>query len=91
MYQISDGLRSTQNHDGAVVLDIPHGQILHVNSVGFLILTRLQQGQTEIQIIHEISRDFYVPIEIVQTDVTEFIESLKQHKLLHGDGPVRRP
>jgi hypothetical protein len=27
----------------------------------------------------------------VQTDVTEFIESLKQHKLLHGDGPVRRP
>lgn len=91
MYQVSDGLRSTQNHDGAVVLDIPRGQILHLNPVGFLILTLLQQGQTEMQIIHEIGRQFDVPIGTVQTDVSEFLESLKQHKLLQGDCPVKRP
>jgi hypothetical protein len=91
MYQVSDGLRSTRNHDGAVVLDIPHGQILHLNPTGFLILTRLQQGQTEMQIIHEIGCHFGVPIEIVQTDVTEFMEALKRHKLLQGDCSARLP
>ena len=91
MYQVSDGLRSTQDRDGAVVLDIPHGQILHLNSVGFLILTRLQQGQPEMQIVHEIARQFGVPIGTVQADVTAFLESLRQHKLLRSDYPPRLP
>ena len=82
MYRISNGVRSTHGQDGAIVLDIEQGQIFNLNLVGSKILELLEAGSAESDIVNVISRDFNASREIVENDVREFIDSLKQHKLV---------
>jgi hypothetical protein len=85
MYRVSEGIRSTRNQDGGVVLDIQNGKILRLNITGSLIFERLQQGQSELQIIRAISRDFGIPEDTTKRDVGEFLQSLAQQRLLIGE------
>jgi len=90
MYRVSIGVRSTQNQDGTMVLDIQRGRILRLNVTGSMIFERLQQGQTESQIIDGISQEFRISHEIARTDVCEFLKSMEQVGLVHDDtGEVR--
>lgn len=82
MYRVSDGVRSTHGQDGAIVLDVQQSQMFNLNLVGSKILELLEGGATESDIVNVISRDFNASREIVENDVREFIESLKQHKLV---------
>jgi hypothetical protein len=82
MNRVSDAVRSTHNQDGAVVLDIQHGRILRLNTTASLIFDRLQQGQTDSQIIDEVCREFRVSQEIAQADLAEFLNSLAQQGLV---------
>ncbi len=86
MYRVAEGIRSTHGQDGAIVLDIRQGQMFNLNLVGSKILELLELGSTESAIVDEISREFQVGKEIAQSDVQEFIESLKQHHLLEDSG-----
>ncbi len=86
MYKVSEGIRSTHGQDGAIVLDIRQGQMFNLNFVGSRILELLETGATESAIVDEIRQKFEVNRDIAESDVREFIESLKQHHLLEDPG-----
>ena len=82
MYRVRESIRSTHGQDGAILLDIRRGQMFNLNPVGSRILELVEAGVAESAIVDEISQKFEVNKEIAETDVREFIESLKQHHLL---------
>ena len=86
MYRVSQGVRSTHGQDGAIVLDIRQGQMFNLNLVGSRILELLATGTTESAIVDEISQKFEVKRDLAESDVREFIESLKQHRVLEDSG-----
>jgi Coenzyme PQQ synthesis protein D (PqqD) len=82
MYRVSDGVRSTHGQDGAIVLDVQQGQMFNLNRVGSRILELLESGSAESDIVNVISREFNASREAVESDVHEFIASLRKHKLV---------
>jgi Coenzyme PQQ synthesis protein D (PqqD) len=80
--KLSEHLRSTHDEDGAVVLDILHGQMFRLNVVGSRMLDLLKQGMTEAQIAGAISLESGAPQEIVAADLKEFLDHLKRNRLL---------
>jgi proline dehydrogenase len=80
--KLSAQVRSTHSQDGAIVLDILHGQMFSANVVGSRILELLKQERTEAQMIEELSREFCVPREVVHADLREFLAHLEKHHLL---------
>ena len=87
MYRVSEGVRSRHGQDGAIVLDVRQGQMFNLNLVGSRILELLETGATESAIVDEISQKFEVSRDIAESDLGEFIESLKQHRLVEDSGP----
>ena len=82
MYRVSEGVRSTHGQDGAIVLDVQQGQMFNLNCVGSRILELLESGSAEPEIVKVISHEFNASREVVENDVREFIDALKQHKLV---------
>ena len=83
--KLSEHVRSTHNADGAVVLDILHGEMYRLNFVGSRMLELVKQGYSEARIADDISREFRVDRTIVETDLREFLTHLEKHRLLqHG-------
>lgn len=91
MYRVAEGVRSTHGQDGAIVLDIRQGQMFNLNLVGSRILELLETGATQSAIVDEISQKFEVSRVVAESDVREFVESLKQHYLLEDSGSNGRP
>lgn len=56
--------------------------MFNLNPVGSKILELLERGSAQADIVDTISRDFNASREVVENDVREFIESLKEHKLV---------
>jgi hypothetical protein len=86
MYRVSESVRSRHGQDGAIVLDIRQGQMFNLNFVGSRILERLKAGAIESAIVDDISQKFEVSKDVAESDVREFIESLKKHHLLEDLG-----
>jgi hypothetical protein len=84
LLKIAEGVRSTHDRDGAVILDIHHGQMFTLNLVGSKILEMLERGCPETQMIEEISRKFRIRPDIVERDVREFLECLEKHRLVES-------
>jgi hypothetical protein len=82
MYKLSGALRSTHGQDGAIVLDIRHGRMFRVNRVGSRILELLKAGSAEAAIVDQLSVEFDVRRDVAAGDVREFLEELKEHRLL---------
>ena len=82
MFRLSEQVRSTHNQDGAVVLDILHGQMFRLNLVGSRMLEFLKGGHTENEIAEQISKEFSVGREVVSLDIREFLAHLERHHLL---------
>ena len=82
LLKIAEGVRSTHDRDGGVVLDIHHGQMFTLNLVGSKILEMLERGWLETQMVEEISRKFRIRRDIVERDVHEFLQCLEKHRLL---------
>jgi hypothetical protein len=82
LLKIVDGVRSAHELDGAVVLDINHGQMFTLNLVGSKILEMMERGWPESQIVLEISRVFLIRPDIVERDVREFLECLERNRLV---------
>jgi hypothetical protein len=86
MFKVSDAVRSTHGHDGAIVLDVQQGQIFNLNLVGSRILELVKCGHSQSQIVNTVSREFSADVEIVSNDVQEFLEILKTYKLVERQG-----
>jgi hypothetical protein len=56
--------------------------MFNLNPVGSRILELLEGGSTEADIVETISREFEASPQVVESDVREFIESLRKHKLV---------
>jgi len=82
MFRVSDTIRQTQTVDGGILLDIHHGQMFCLNSIGSKILEWMQQGYDESRIADEIGHDYGVDREVVRRDVHDFIETLHRHHIL---------
>ena len=82
MLKVSEHVRSTHSQDGAIVLDIRHGQMFRLNLVGSRMLELLKQGHSEERIAEEVSREFGVERTIVETDLREFLTHLEKNNLL---------
>jgi hypothetical protein len=80
--KLSEHMRSTHGQDGAVVLDILHGQMFRLNLVASRMLELLKQGHTETEIAEQLSKEFAVGREIVATDLKEFLSYLERNRLL---------
>jgi len=82
MTPFRDTIRRVANADGGVVLDLRRGAMFRVNPVGARVLDLLDQGNSPSQIAEKLSSEFAVALSEVQTDVAEFVESLKAHGVL---------
>lgn len=82
MLKLSDELHSTHNQDGAVVLDVLHGQMFRLNLVGSRMLELIEQSFTETEIAERVSQEFSVSSEIVAADLREFLFHLEKYRLL---------
>lgn len=82
MHKISDTVRTAHSQDGAIVLDVRQGQMFNLNLVGSRILELLKNGNSESEIVDRISREFEVSRDVAKSDLREFLEALKKHKLI---------
>lgn len=88
MLNIADAIRSTRTVDGSVVLDVRRGRMFSVNPVGSKILELLEQGQNERRIAQEISRLYGTNIEVVQADVHDFMEALREQHIVQASDSI---
>lgn len=88
MYKVSEGIRSTHGHDGAIVLDIRQGQMFNLNFVGSRILELLKGGSAQPQIVDEIVREFGVSRRLAENDVQEFLQRLSKYHLVENTDHV---
>ena len=88
MLELSDTVRSTNTPDGRVLLDLRQGQMFSVNGVGAKILVFLAKGWDEARIAEEISQAYAVSIDIVRSDVHDFVEALRKHEILRANDSV---
>ena len=80
--KVSDDVRATHSPDGAILLNIRHGQMFRLNLVGSRILELLKQGHSEEEIATEVSQQFAVARDVVVTDLREFLAQLVTHRLV---------
>lgn len=84
MTPFPDSIRRVADADGGIVLDLRRGAMFRVNSLGARVLDLLDEGNTPAQIAEKLSTEFTVALSDVQTDVNEFVESLKTHGVLRS-------
>jgi hypothetical protein len=80
--KLSEHVRSTHNQDGAVVLDILHGEMYRLNAVGSRMLELLQRGFTNEPIVDAVCHEFGAARQIVAADLEQFLAHLEKHGLL---------
>jgi Coenzyme PQQ synthesis protein D (PqqD) len=85
--KLSEHVRSTHSQDGAVVLDILHGQMFRLNLVGSQMLELLKQGHSENEIAEQLSQEFGIARETVASDLQEFLTHLEKHHLISLNSP----
>lgn len=81
-FGIPEHLRFNHGPDGAVVLDILHGQMFRLNFVASRILEMLKQNSAESAIAEQLAREFGIDRDLADADVLAFLETLKKHNLL---------
>ena len=84
MFRVSECVRKTSSKDGGIVLDVKHGRMYGLNSVGSRIIELLEQQLTPTQIAQEIAAIFGVTADIADRDVREFLETLEKHQLIEA-------
>jgi len=80
--KVSDDVRATHSPDGAIVLDIRHGQMFRLNLVGSRMLELLKQGLSEEEIATKVSEQFSIGRDTAAADLHEFLAHLERHRLV---------
>lgn len=81
-FTIPEHVRSNHGLDGAVLLDIVHGQMFRLNFVGSRILELLKQGLAAPAIVEQLAGEFGIDRGLADADVHEFLETLAKHNLV---------
>lgn len=89
--QLAQNVRDTINQDGAVLLDIKQGVCFSVNPVGARIWQMLKDRYPVDQIAASLESEFKVPRSQIETDISDFLQSLRESKLLQREDEVRSP
>lgn len=82
MPRVCDTVRNTHGPDGGTILDIRRDQIFNLNFVGSTIVEFLKSGLSELEIVDRVSHDFGISRDIADADVREFIQVLRQLRLV---------
>jgi hypothetical protein len=82
MVVVSPNLRSIEDHDGAVILDISRDAMTTLDAMGSYIWGRLEKGRQVNDIVAELVRDTGADPEVVAKDLDEFMEELKARHLI---------
>ncbi len=89
MLAISSTVRRTKTLDGEVLLEIERGQMFGINPIGSKILELIGSGCDEREIAKQVSAAYGADIDLVRTDVREFLEALSRHSILQrGQRPT---
>jgi Coenzyme PQQ synthesis protein D (PqqD) len=72
----------SEGDDNFVLLDYENGFYYGLDELGKKIYTLLENRKSVIEIVEELSGEYEVPKEILQKDVTKFIEQLLKAKLI---------
>jgi hypothetical protein len=75
-------LQSVVDQDGAVILDIERGLISTLNPTGAYVWQGLERGESLETIMANLARETGEESLRVERDVREFVEDLKQKRLL---------
>lgn len=75
-------LHCVTDQDGAAILDSERGTISTLNPTGALIWQRLQRGESIATVIANLVRETGEETLLVERDVYEFVQSLRENHLL---------
>lgn len=82
MYRVSNAVRTTHSRDGGIVLDVERGRMFDLNLVGSRILELLKNGSSESEIVDCVSSEFSARRDLVELDIREFMQALRDHRLI---------
>ena len=82
-------VRSMNDPDGAVLLDVRHGKYFSINAVGAEIWRQIEtdadqprDGQSRDSIVTALGSKFSVPVERLERDVDSFLAMLESRDLI---------
>lgn len=81
-FQIPGSVKEIENQDGAVLLDIEQGACFSLTPVASRIWQLLKAHCELEQIADTIAAEFTAPRDLVERDLSEFLDSLRHHRLL---------
>lgn len=84
MLHLSESVRTTIDHDGAVVLDVAQGKLLRFNRTGASLLELLSKGSDEQSLASALNRLCEIPLDRARRDVSEFLASIDAHGILRS-------
>lgn len=84
-FHIPESVKEIENQDGAVLLDIEQGVCFSLTPVASRIWQLLKVHCELEQIAETIASEFTAPRGQVEQDLSEFLDSLRHHRLLLDD------
>jgi hypothetical protein len=81
-FHIPGSVKEIENQDGAVLLDIDQGVCFSLTPVASRIWQLLKAHCELEQIADTIAAEFTAPRDMVERDISEFLDSLHHHRLL---------
>src|ERR1041385_2748667 len=81
-FRIPESIKEIENQDGAVLLDIEQGVCFSLTPVASRIWQLLKVHCELEQITNTIAAEFTAPRNLVEQDLSEFLDSLRRHRLL---------
>jgi len=81
-FHIPGSVKEIENQDGAVLLDIEQGVCFSLTPVASRIWQLLKVHCELEHIADTIAAEFTAPRNLVEQDLSEFLHSLRQHRLL---------
>ena len=81
-FYIPGSIKEIENQDGAVLLDIEQGVCFSLTPVASRIWQLLKMHRDLEQIADTIAAEFAAPRNLVERDLSEFLDSLRHQRLL---------
>ncbi|MBS4056950.1 MAG: PqqD family protein [Bacteroidetes bacterium] len=71
--------------ENGFVFNPASGESFSVNTVGLEILNMLRKGHSAVQIIQSINDHFHAEPTVIERDLNDFIETLRQYHMIDHD------
>lgn len=84
MAQKNSLIHTVVERDGAAILDIDQGLISTLNPTGAYVWQELENGKSVATIIADLVRETGEERLVVEGDVHDFVQALKENQLLAG-------